>query len=39
MKLYTYGHLISEKGAKTIQWKNKDNIFNKCCLSQLQVSM
>jgi hypothetical protein len=30
MKPLTYGHLIVDKGAKTIQWK-KDSIFNKCC--------
>jgi hypothetical protein len=27
MNPYTYGHLIFDKGAKTIQWK-KDSIFN-----------
>ena len=30
MNSHTYGHLIFDKGAKTIQWK-KDNIFNKWC--------
>jgi hypothetical protein len=30
MKPHTYGHLIFDKGAKTIQCK-KDNIFNKWC--------
>jgi hypothetical protein len=30
MNPHTYGHLIFDKRAKTIQWK-KDSIFNKCC--------
>ena len=30
MNPHTYGLLIFDKGAKTIQWK-KDNIFNKWC--------
>jgi hypothetical protein len=30
MNPHTYGHLIFDKEAKTIQWK-KDGIFNKCC--------
>jgi hypothetical protein len=28
MNSHTYGHLIFDKGAKTIQWK-KDSIFHK----------
>jgi hypothetical protein len=28
MNPQTYGHLLFDKGAKTIQWK-KDSIFNK----------
>jgi hypothetical protein len=30
MNLHIYGHLIFDKGTKTIQWK-KDSIFNKRC--------
>ena len=37
MNPHTYGHLIFDKGAKTIQWK-KDSIFNKCCWLNWQLS-
>jgi len=30
MNPHTYGHLVFDRGAKTIQWK-KDSIFNKLC--------
>ena len=31
MNSHTFGHLIFDKGAKTIKWK-EDSIFNKWCL-------
>jgi hypothetical protein len=37
MSPHTYGHLIFDKGAKTIQWK-KDSIFNKWCWHNWQLS-
>ena len=37
MNSHTYGHLIFDKGAKTIQWK-KDSIFNKWCCHNWQLS-
>ena len=37
MNPHTYGHLILDKGAKTIQWK-KDNIFNKWCWHNWRLS-
>jgi hypothetical protein len=37
MNPHTYGHLIFEKGAKTIQWK-EDSIFNKWCWLNWQLA-
>jgi hypothetical protein len=37
MNLHTYGHLIFEQGAKTIQWK-KDSIFKKWYWLNWQLS-
>jgi hypothetical protein len=37
IKMRTYGHLIFDKGAKTIQWK-EDSIFNKWCWLNWQLS-
>jgi hypothetical protein len=37
MNPHTYGYLIFDKGAKTIQWK-KDSIFNKWCWYNWQLS-
>jgi hypothetical protein len=31
MNSHTYGHLIFDKVAKTVQWGKKDSIFNKWC--------
>jgi hypothetical protein len=38
MNPHTYGHFIFHKGAKTIQWKKKDSIFNKWCWYSWQLS-
>ena len=37
MNPHIYGHLIFEKGAKTIQWK-KDSTFNKWCWFNWQLA-
>jgi hypothetical protein len=37
MNPHTYVHLIFDKGAKTIQWKN-DSIFNKWCWHNWRLS-
>jgi hypothetical protein len=37
MNPHTYGHLIFDKGAKTIRWK-KDSILNKWCLHNWRLS-
>jgi hypothetical protein len=37
MNPHTYGYLIFDKKAKTIQWK-KDNIFNKLCCHDWQLA-
>ena len=37
MNPHTYGHLIFDKGAKTIQWK-KGSIFNKWCWHNFRLS-
>jgi hypothetical protein len=38
MNPHTYGHLIFDKGAKTIQWKKRQH-FQQMVLVQLVVSM
>jgi hypothetical protein len=35
IKAHTYGHLIFDKEAKTMQWEN-ESIFNKWCWSNWQ---
>jgi hypothetical protein len=37
MNPHTYGHLIFDKGAKTIQWK-EDSIFNTWCWLNWQLA-
>jgi hypothetical protein len=39
MSPHTYGHLIFDKGAKTIQWKKKRQHFQQMVLAQMAVSM
>jgi hypothetical protein len=38
MNPHTYGHLIFDKGAKTIQWKKRQH-FQQMVLAQLAVTM
>jgi hypothetical protein len=38
MNPHTYGHLIFDKGAKTIQWKKRQH-FQQMVLAQLAVIM
>jgi hypothetical protein len=38
MNPHTYGHMIFEKGAKTIQWEKKTFIFNKWCWLNWQLA-
>jgi hypothetical protein len=38
MNPYTYGHLIFDKGAETIQWKVKNHL-QQLVLGQLVISM
>jgi hypothetical protein len=38
MNPHTYGHLIFDKGAKTIQWKKRQR-FQQMVLAQLAVIM
>jgi hypothetical protein len=37
MNPHTYGHLLFDKGAKSIQWK-EDSIFNKRCWLNWRLS-
>jgi hypothetical protein len=38
MNLHTYGHLIFDKGAKTIQWEKRQH-FQQMVLAQLVIIM
>jgi hypothetical protein len=38
MNPHIYGHLIFDKGAKTIQWKKRQH-FQQMVLAQLEVSV
>jgi hypothetical protein len=38
MNPHTYGHLIFDKGTKTIQWKKRQH-FQQMVLAQLAVNM